>query len=215
MRRLLTWGAALAAVAGITASGADAAQISQYEIRPGVPALQFTADPGEANDVTLSSSNNANIDTTVPGASTGARAITIADLGAPLRVSGPPCRLLTPNVARCRLAAPGLWSTVTVDLGDRADRLRMAARPFGPAAQIAGGGAGDRFALRGPNTWVTDASDGDRVRFLPPGGGGVIVGGSPRLWLVDGAAEYVDCRTPGDPRVFTDPFDELSYYCTV
>jgi hypothetical protein len=41
----------------------------------------------------------------------------------------------------------------------------------------------------------------------------VIIGGSPRLWLFDGAKESVDCREAGDPRVFSDPLDEFASYC--
>lgn len=214
MKRFVGWGAVLAVVAGIAAPGAGAAYVRGFEVRPGVPAVAFTADPGEANDLKLIARRSDVGSPAVP-ASAGKSVLIVEDSGAPLTTGGEmPCRLLSPHRARCEAKH---FYEVDVFLQDGPDRVRMPTPVEYPSTKIYAADTGvftpNRYTLRGYTE--VSAGTGERVRFLPPGGGAVIVGGSPKLWLVDGAAEYVDCRSPGDPRVFSDPFDEFSYYCSV
>jgi hypothetical protein len=190
---------ALALMAG--AVEAHAADVRGVEVRPGVPGLELSAAAGEANDVRL-----------VPGIRP--RVMTVVDDGAPLSTGGDhPCQLLSAHKARC-VSFGSAWTTLELSLQDGPDRVRMPARVSYPATTIySNGGGGNSFYVRGPNTWVWGPSTGDLVRFRPPGGGGVIIGGSPRLWLVDGAMESVDCRSAGDPRIFADPLDQIAPYC--
>ena len=190
---------ALCAAAAVGAVGARAADISGVELRPGVPGLQYTAGPGETNDLRVSGVNP--------------RVIDVRDDGAVLTTAGTwPCRLLSAHKARCKSPVSS-WARLTVYLKDGADRVRMRPSLSVADAEIYSDDGGDRYLLRGSNTWLESAYTGDRVRFLPPGGGGVVVYGSPRLWLVDGATEYVDCRIAGTPRIFSDPLDQISPFC--
>lgn len=207
-KRLLAVVAAGAALSG--AVDARAADVRGVEVRPGVPGLEFTANAGEANDLTLV--NKTSVSTASPGA-VGGHTIVVVDDGAPLTTGGThPCVLLSVHKARCVAfddTYGAFWATIEVQLYDGPDRVRMPSRIGYPFTTIYTNGGGGSYTLRGPDTWVWGANTGDRVRFRPPGGGGVILGGSPRLWLVDGAQESLDCRTPGDPQIFADPLDDL------
>lgn len=205
--RCLLGVAACAAGIALGATAAQAADVRGVEVRPGTPGLELTAAAGERNDVRVV--QNLHPSTSSPGS---LDTITVADRGATLTTGGDhPCRLLSAHKARC-VSFAASWATVELSLGDGPDRVRMPSLSGYPATTIySNGGDGNRFYVRGTNTWVWGAGTGDLVRFRPPGGGGVIAGGSPRLWLVDGAAESVECRTAGDPRIFADPLDTISY----
>lgn len=206
-------GALTLCVAGALAAAgvAQGAIVSGDEVRPGVPALYFTAAAGEANDITIRAKNA--VSTGPNGVAFGPHVITFADEGTTLTTGGEyPCQLLSPHKARCT-SPNSEWPWMQLDLLDGPDRVRMRRSVGYPTTQIYSNGGGNRFTLRGPRTFLSGAFDGDVVRFRPPGGGGVIIGGSPTLKLVDGASESVDCHSPGDPRIFSDPLDTISPYC--
>ncbi|MFL5781415.1 MAG: hypothetical protein ACJ760_08895 [Thermoleophilaceae bacterium] len=195
------------------ATAAQGAIVEVGEIRPGVPALFFTANAGEPNDVAIRPKGR--ISTSTDDLGLSYHVITVVDEGSTLTTGGSyPCVLLSAHKARCTSFANG-FSWIQFDLRDGPDRLSMPARVGYPTTLIYSDGGGNRFTVRGPSTEVYGAFTGDVVRFKPPGGGGVITGGSPTLKLVDGAPEYVDCRPPGTPRVFSDPLDSFSSYCSV
>jgi hypothetical protein len=216
MRRFVGCGAALAVIAGIAASGAHAAYVRGFEVRPGLPAVAVTAEPGEANDLKLIArrSDVGSPLAEVP-ASAGKSVLIVEDSGAPLTTGGAmPCRLLSPHRARCEAKH---FYELDVFLQDGPDRVRMPTPVVYPSTRIYAADAGvftpSRYTLRGYTE--VSAGTGERVRFLPPGGGAVIIGGSPKLWLADGASEYVECRSEGDPRIVSDPFDEFSWTCSL
>ena len=194
------------------ATAAQGAIVDVGEIRPGVPALFFTANAGEPNDVAIRPKTRVSTSTDDLGISY--KVITVVDEGSTLTTEGPyPCMLLSAHKARCTSFGNG-FSWIQFDLRDGPDRLRMPARVRYPTTMIYSEGGGNRFTLRGPSTDLYGALTGDVVRFKPPGGGGVVIGGSPTLKLVDGAAESVDCHSPGQPRIFSDPLDTVSPYCS-
>jgi hypothetical protein len=205
---------AAGAISMICAVDAQAADVRGYEVRPGLPGIELMANAGERNDVKLVNKPDGSVSS--PGGLTnapmvGGHVVTVIDNGSTLTTGGDnPCRLLSPHRARC-VSSNG-WQRIDLFLQDGPDRVRMPSKNGYPTTDIyANGGGGNRYTLRGPSTFVQGAFTGDRVTYRPPGGGGVIVAGSPRVWLIDGASESVECHTDGSPRIFTDPLDTVSY----
>lgn len=155
------------AIAGLAApSGAGAATVSTTKTdvsETGSPTyrvyeLTFTAAPGEANDVTLTSSGEA---------------IVVRDGGADLQ-AGPGCQQVDARTASCATERPGpdvnlFIRQAFVELGDGDDRFVTGALAEPLVLQAVGGDGGDRL----------DTSSATRHRPTQNGGAGddVLVGG--------------------------------------